>query len=371
MSPRGLAISALSESSDSAYAYRIIELAKCLQNNGIPCDLFFAEDHPPLHKQTTASLFMFLWLSTLRKYDFIYCGAPMAAQALYFVRHLVPGRVILDMHGDDIAQSALANELATQGRKRKASVRVKIAYKMAMSAADYWITQSTYQMADLVATGVDKARISVVRNGVDLDLFRFVPFPKNPTYTFAYVGAFQVWQGIDNLIAAFERVSDPSVRMLMVGFRPEDAPLKRTLSEKFGERIALEDMVDRQRLLELLASAAIMLSARPGHIASRAAFPTKFAEYAAMGRPIIVTCVDETAEFVKKYHCGFVSEPDADALARVMKQAAHTPREILAKMGARARIMAEEHFSWSKIGRDYAEFILRLTRRNKGYAHGI
>jgi glycosyltransferase involved in cell wall biosynthesis len=150
------------------------------------------------------------------------------------------------MHGDDIAQSALANEIATGGRKKTPSLRVKIAYGMAMSAADYWITQSTYQMADLISSGVDKNRVKVVRNGVDLDLFKFMPFPEKPLYTFAYVGAFQVWQGIDNLISAFELISDPSVRMLMVGFKPEDAALKRTLREKFGDRVALVDMVDRK-----------------------------------------------------------------------------------------------------------------------------
>lgn len=365
MLPRGLAISALSESSDSAYSYRITELARGLRDNDIPCDLFFAEDHPPLHKQTTASLCMFIWLRMLRNYDFIYCGAPMAGQSLYFVKRLISGVVILDMHGDDIAQSALANEIATQGKRTTASLRVKISYKMAMSAADYWITQSKYQMADLIASGVDKDRVSVVRNGVDLELFRCIPFPEQPIYTFAYVGAFQVWQGIDNLVSAFERIKNNSVRMLMVGFKPEDSRLKNMLVQKFGDRVTLVDMVDRQRLLELLGSAAIMLSARPGHIASRAAFPTKFAEYAAVGRPILVTRVDETAEFVEQYHCGFVSEPNAEALAGAMEEAADTSWETLREMGLRARKMAEEHFSWPKIAKDYARLILQITGSKK------
>jgi glycosyltransferase involved in cell wall biosynthesis len=120
-----------------------------------------------------------------------------------------------------------------------------------------------------------------------------------------------------------------------------------------------------KRLLELLASAGVMLSARPGHIASRAAFPTKFAEYAAMGRPILVTRVDETAEFVERYGCGFVSEPHPQALADAMEQAARASRDVLAEMGARARRMAEEHFSWPNIGRDYANFIFHITGRSR------
>jgi glycosyltransferase involved in cell wall biosynthesis len=351
----------LGESSESAYGYRIVELAKGLRDNNIPCDLVFADDHATLKKQTVASVGMLSWVGALRKYDFIYCGAPMAGQALYFARRLLSAPIILDMHGDDLAQSAQFNEVISRGRKKGPSLRVRITYGMAMSAADYWITQSRYQRADLIAAGVDSQRAHVVRNGVDLELFRFVPQPKEPLYTFAYVGAFQVWQGIDNLIEAFQRISDPSIRMMMVGFQPQDAALKKSLHEKFGSRIKLVDMVDRTQLLELLASASIMLSPRPAHIASRAAFPTKFAEYAAMGRPILVTNVDETAEFVTKCQCGFVSEAHPEALARTMEQAASTPWEHLAAMGVSARKMAEEHFSWAAIGKEYANLVLEIV----------
>lgn len=359
--PRGIAVSALGQRSQSAYSYRIIKLAECLRDKGIPCDVLFAEDHPSLAKQTAAPLGMLLWLRLMRTYDFIYCGAPMAGQALYLASRVLSAPVILDMHGDDLAQSAQFNETATAGTKKTPSVRVRLTYRMAMAAADYWITQSTYQQADLIAAGLDAQRVHVVRNGVDLDMFRFVPQPKDPAYTFAYVGAFQVWQGIDNLIEAFRRIPDPAIRMLMVGFQPHDATLKQSLHETFGNRVTLVDMVDRARLLELLESATIMLSPRPGHVASRAAFPTKFAEYAAMGRPILVTDVDETAEFVTKYQCGFVCQADPEALARTMEQAASVSWEHLAAMGARARRMAEEHFSWAAIGKDYADLVLEIV----------
>jgi len=368
--PQGIAVSALGQRSQSAYSYRVLELAKYLRNNGIPCDVLFAEDHPSLAKQTAAPLGMLMWLGQLRRYDFIYCGAPMAGQALYLASRMLYAPVILDMHGDDLAQSAQFNEAATGGRKKTSSLRVRFTYRMAMAAADYWITQSTYQKADLIAAGLDAHRVHVVRNGVDLDLFRFVPQPKDPAYTFAYVGAFQVWQGIDNLVEAFRRISEPEIRLLMVGFQPHDAALKRSLRDAFGNRITLVDMVDRARLLELLESAAIMLSPRPGHVASRAAFPTKFAEYAAMGRPILVTDVDETAEFVTKYECGFVSQADPESLARAMEQAASTSWELLAAMGARARHMAEENFSWDAIGKDYADLVLSITDKTKSKRRG-
>jgi glycosyltransferase involved in cell wall biosynthesis len=84
-----------------------------------------------------------------------------------------------------------------------------------------------------------------------------------------------------------------------------------------------------------------------------------------MGRPIMVNDVDETADFVRQYGCGFVSSPQPEAMAKTMLRAARTPAAVLAQMGAAARKMAEEHFSWQKIGDDYHKVILRLIAGNR------
>ncbi|MEI8182447.1 MAG: glycosyltransferase [Desulfomonile sp.] len=363
MDPSGLAIAGFSRNTDSAYSFRIRKLAEGLEENAVRCDLFFMSDNKPLDTQTTASLFMPWWLPVLRQYDFVYCGAPMVGQALYFSRMFVPGLIILDMHGDDVSQSAQANELRSGEKRRSASLRVRIAYAMAMSSADYWLTQSMLQMEDLIAAGVAKERVSVVRNGVDLKLFRCLPQPKEPEFKFGYAGGFHVWQGINEFVEAFDRLGDPSVRMLMVGFRESDGPLKKALRQRFGSRVELADMVSQESMVELFKSVAILVSARPGHIASRAAFPTKFAEYAALGRPILVNDVDETAHFVRKYKCGFVSDPCPAKLAETMYQASQVPWDKLVEMGTNARRMAEQNFSWEQVGQDYAALIRGITSR--------
>jgi glycosyltransferase involved in cell wall biosynthesis len=77
----------------------------------------------------------------------------------------------------------------------------------------------------------------------------------------------------------------------------------------------------------------------------------------------MVNAVDETADFVKRYHCGFVSEPSPESMAPVMEQAAATPLEILQDMGKRARKMAEENFSWPIIGDAYADLVRSVVKR--------
>jgi glycosyltransferase involved in cell wall biosynthesis len=123
------------------------------------------------------------------------------------------------------------------------------------------------------------------------------------------------------------------------------------------------DKTDRLTMMKLLTSVAILIIPRSPHRALLHAFPTKFAEYAAMGRPIMVNDIDETADFVREYGCGFVSDPSPEAMAKTMEEAAKVPVETLFEMGNRGRKMAEENFSWEKIGDDYAELVRSVVAR--------
>ncbi len=363
MANYGLVLSAAPESDKSAYTHRILKLAEALEQRSFKIDYFFNPDHFPLDTETTASLFMPLWLSTLKKYDFIYCGAQEAAQSLYFCKPFLNSKIIVDVHGDLRAQSALAREVESNGRITSASWRVKMIDSMGMQVADHILTVCKPQVLDYLEAGIPNEKMSLIRNGVDLELFNFMPQPSDPEFTFAYIGEFQVWQGIDNLIQAFSLMQNKNARLLLIGFRDTDSELKRSFREQFGDRVELVDRTDRPTLIRYVQSAAILMIPRIQHQAIRNAFPTKFAEYAAMGRPIFVNDVDETADFVREYQCGFVSEPIPSAMAQIMDLAADASNQELAQMGKRSRQMAEENFSWDIIGDAYASVIGNLLGR--------
>lgn len=361
MNARGLIISAAEATDHSAYSHRLQKLAEGLEANGIPCDFFHMPDHWPLGTVSTASLFLPLWIRSLRKYGFIHCGVEEAGQAIFFCRPFLRSVVILDAHGDVVAQSALANRVRTSGRRQSASLRVRLFMFMALRAADHVLAVSKPQLRALTKSGVAVGRLSLIRNGVDLDLFRPMPFPHPARFSFAYVGGFQVWQGIENLFEAFARVQDPAARLLVVGFRDADSAIKQTFRERLGSRVELVDHTDRRTMMELIGSAAVLVIPRMAHPAIRHAFPTKFAEYAALGRPILVNDVDESADFIRKHQCGWVSQPSPEAMAQKMAEALTCTHQTLADMGRRARQMAEENFSWDGIGNEYAALIRKLT----------
>lgn len=366
MTIRGLMVSAEGASDGSAYTFRIKKLAECLSDHGIETDFFHMADHALLSKITTSPLFMPLWLNTLKRYDFIYTGAEEAAHALFLARLFLNVPVIYDFHGDPIAQSALDRQIRTGSKNAGPSSRVRFVSWLALRSADHLITEAPAHVTELTAKGFSKESISILRMGVDLDLFAELPFPDPPEFTFGYAGEFQPWQGIDNLIDAFDLLENSDARLLVIGFRDSDREVKRRFAEKFGTRVELVDRTDRKNLIRLLGSVAVLVIPRPDHPAIRNTFSTKFAEYAALGRPIMVNEVDESADFIRKYDCGFVSEPTPAAMARVMQQAAQSPGSRLADMGRRARTAAEENFSWKHVGDRFADVVKNLVRNRVG-----
>lgn len=338
-------------------------LAECLAQRNTPCDFFHPADHPPLNIWTTASVFMCLWLKKLRQYDFLYTGCEEAGQSVFFCRPFLRGPVIYDTHGDLVAQSALMREIGSAGAKKTPPFRVRIVSWMAAACADHVMTVSVYHAERLIREGLPKERVSIIRNGVDLNLFSFQPMPQPADFTFGYAGEFQSYQGIDNLIHAFEKINNANIRLLVIGFSDKYRDLKQRFADKLGNRVELVDRTDRSALVGLLSKVLILVIPGIDHPGRRNVFPTKFAEFAALGRPILVTDVDETADFVRRYGCGFVSGASPESMAQVMETAAQVPMDELAEMGRRARKMAEENFSWEKIGDEYAELVQRVVSR--------
>jgi glycosyltransferase involved in cell wall biosynthesis len=363
MAIRGLMISAENSSDDSAYSFRIRKLAECLSEHSIETDFLYMADHALLSKITTSPLFMPLWLNTLKRYDFICTGAEEAAHALFLTRPFLNVPIIYDIHGDPLAQSALLRQIQTGCKNAGPSLRVRAVSWMALRTADYLITVSSAHLKEFAALGFPEERMSVLRMGVDLDLFAMLPFPDRPEFTFGYAGEFQSWQGINNLVDAFDLLENREARLRVIGFRQEDSQLKQRFAEKFGARVELVDRTDRKTLIDLLSPVSILVIPRPDHPAIRHAFSTKFAEYAALGRPIMVNDVDGTVDFIRKYDCGFVSKPTPIAMAQVMNDAASLAASQMAEMGRRARLMAEENFSWERVGEDLAAIVRRLVRK--------
>ena len=200
-------------------------------------------------------------------------------------------------------------------------------------------------------------------NGVDLEFFR--PMPRDALMSFrselgishdtllvGYLGRFHRWQGVDALLEAARSFRDPEVEFLVVGGQET----KREGNMSFVREVPL------QRMPLYYALCDVVVLPRPRHPATEVAAPTKFAEYAAMGKPILLTNVGDAPKLVEKYRCGIVvkdnSPPELHKGIAHMKLCAG---QTLLEMGLAARRLAENEFDFESTKRTLARCIDELT----------
>ncbi|NPV51542.1 MAG: glycosyltransferase family 4 protein [Candidatus Methanofastidiosum sp.] len=265
--------------------------------------------------------------------------------------------LILDNHGDSVSERQL---LFNPGILE--SLYHKVLSFLSFRLSDRIICVSTSMIKDLKERGIPEEKLYYVTNATDLDFFK--PLEKdeiNETkmnlgltdkLTFGYIGSGERWQGLDNLIKASKIMEDNDIFFLFAGFSKNE---KRTYNSLFLPRVPREEVKFYYGVCDVL------VLPRPYHKATEVAAPTKFAEYAAMGKPILTTNVGDAAGLVRKYNCGIVVDDNSPKnLLMGIRKFKSLPKRELLEMGENSRKMAEKEFSMEKMKQDLKKVIESL-----------
>jgi len=203
----------------------------------------------------------------------------------------------------------------------------------------------------MVALGIDPARIVVLRNGVDLELFR--PADRaEARRALGFTGS-KVAVSIGNLVP--EKGHDvfvdalaslPGVEGLIVGEGPERRRLSELIRRRGAAgRIRIVDAMpqERLRIVYNAADALVLASAREG-------WPNVLLEAMACGTPVVATAVGGVREIVAEPAAGRVLESrDSAALA-------HALTELLASPPDRNAVRRyAERLGWDEVVRAQLE----------------
>ena len=167
-------------------------------------------------------------------------------------------------------------------------------------------------------------RVSVVTNGVDLDLFR--PLPKseeflskwnlNGRFVCAYVGTIGMAHGLDVVLRAARRLTSlgrMDIVFLMVGDGAERANLERRSRELGVESgVLFTGRLPKEEMDTVLASSDCLLIHLKKSDLFETVIPSKIFESMAMERPLIMGVRGEAAEIVRRSGSGIEMEPDND-----------------------------------------------------------
>ena len=352
-----LSDTSVQSTSGSAQLHRLTKLQQGLDRLGIDTEFLSLQDMPLGRPTLLFPLNLLAVWQAIRDADIVHAISDAAyAAALWKPFSNTP--VVYDVVADALAEARLHWETQKHWRTAFYVFQETFMNWIAYHCSDWFITVSTPLMDRLVAKkGVPRERLYMVRNGVDTDLFTPAAEVAGGIFTICYAGGFHVWQGIDNLLSAARLLRGEAVRFRIVGFRDEDQQLKARIENELRDQVELVDRVPQAELVAHLSSAHILIIPRLPHPAIEIAFPTKFSEYLALGKPVIVTDVDETAVLVRKHRCGLVSEPSPVALAETIREAARLSRAELTEMGRNGRLLAESVFDWQVVCQDYADLL--------------
>jgi glycosyltransferase involved in cell wall biosynthesis len=206
------------------------------------------------------------------------------------------------------------------------------------------VTVSTQSQADIAgAFGIDAARIKVVHNGIDTEVFTPRPnITRNPGRIMATASADQPLKGLEYLIRAVALLADdhPSVHLVVLGKIKADGNSQKLIDQlDLGARISFVSGVTTDELVNLYAEANLVVvpSIYEG-------FGLPAGEAMACGVAVVSTRGGALPEVVGDAGV-LVPVRDAQAIASAVAELLQDPQRV-EQLGSLARARIVDLFSW-------------------------
>ena len=264
------------------------------------------------------------------------------------------------------------------GTGREGSLRYRMTKKLethAVKSADAVAVICEGLRGDLIARGIDPAKITVSPNGVDLDLFGDPP-PRDDRLAdnlglaagdvvIGYIGSFYDYEGIDDLITAMPALvaRQPRARLLLVGGGPKESALRaQAAASPAAAQIHFVGRVPHGEVERYYSLIDILAYPRKKMRLTDLVTPLKPLEAMAQGKLVAASDVGGHRELIEDGATGTLFAPDdpaaiADALAGLLEN-----RTMWPERRRTARIFVESHRNWSSNILRYEPVYQRLLR---------
>ncbi|MCI2238213.1 glycosyltransferase [Paenibacillus sp. TRM 82003] len=207
------------------------------------------------------------------------------------------------------------------GAPRPVLTALRAAEATALRGAAAVLAVTDGMAEEVVRAGVDRERVHVVGNGVDVGVFRpSGRVPDAPGLRAVYSGTMSQWQGAEVFVRAFAEVAraDPAARLVMVG-GGVDAPRLRVLAAELAPgAVELPGTVAPAEAARLLGEADVALASLVPGSGYDLMAPTKIAAAAACGTPVLFAGVGSGRDAVLAGDLGAAVEHDTASVARAL-----------------------------------------------------
>ncbi len=204
---------------------------------------------------------------------------------------------------------------------------------------------------------IEKAKISVINNGVDLGVFKPMDDCDHPL-TILFMGGISIRKGADVAIEVYVKLKKkfPSLRLLVAGTKTMGR-FSNVFDKEgivIGKDVILLGVVPYADMPRVYNSCDVLF--HPSYFET---FGSVIAEAMACGKPVVVT--NDTGMPEVAGDCGYLVAPgDVDGFVGAIFKLLDDSR-LRRKIGQRARRRAEAFFSIDRVVKDYLKFFRALV----------
>lgn len=212
---------------------------------------------------------------------------------------------------------------------------------------------------DLIARGIDPAKIIVSPNGVDLEQFGD-PVPRDPALTaklglegadvVGFIGSFYDYEGLDDLIAALPRLvrARPRAKLLLVGGGPMERALRdQAMASPFADHIVFVGRVPHDQVEHYYAQVDVLAYPRKAMRLTDLVTPLKPLEAMAQGRLVAASSVGGHRELIEDGVTGALFAPNDPAAVAGALAGLFADRAMWDERRTVARAFVERERNWS------------------------
>jgi glycosyltransferase involved in cell wall biosynthesis len=264
--------------------------------------------------------------------------------------------------------------ITAAGGLKNANRAVGWVEKMAMTmygAADHIVTVGGGYKQKLINKGVAAEKISIVTNGVDLELF--TPRPADPDllkrhglggkFVVAYIGTIGMACALDVVLRAARRMKergDDRTTFLLVGDGANRRQLEQQAQQEGLDNVVFTGRQDKSLMPDYLAASDACLVHLRKTPLYETVLPSKIFEAAAMERPIILGVKGFAAGLVADAGAGLCIEPESEddlleAIGRLLENPA-----LRGQFGQSGRASIVRDFNRDTLAQNYLDVIGRV-----------
>jgi glycosyltransferase involved in cell wall biosynthesis len=218
----------------------------------------------------------------------------------------------------------------------------------------------------LTSRGVNRDKIVVIKNGVDLNFFTSVTGSEylkkelgiEGKEVISYIGTHGLSHALEKVIDTANNLkSNNKLQFMFVGDGAEKESLKQYASRLHLSNVIFIDSVDKNNLLNYYGISDILLVPLKKIPLFKTVLPSKIFEIMAVEKPIITSVDGECKKLIETAKAGLFAEPEnvTDLEQKIMYF--HQNRKERLQMGKNGRIFVEKYFDRNKLADYYLKII--------------